>query len=128
MHPLAFARNFTLKQRRQNTQRGVQARAHVGHRQARAHRARARQARHRHQPTHALHDLVKAGAASQRAVLPKARNAGQNNPRVNGRQRLVVNAEFGFYVGAPIFNEHIGGFHQLHQHGTRAGFFQIQCH
>ena len=48
----------------------------VGDRDADAHRALARQAGDRHQPAHALRDLVEARPLAIRPVLAEARDAG----------------------------------------------------
>ena len=128
VHPLAFARDLALEQRRQNAQGGVEARAHVGHGQPRAHRATALVPGHRHQPAHALDDLVKPRALGVRPVLAKARDAGQHQARVDFGERLVVQAQLGLDIGAPVFNQHVGVFDQAHQDLVGARLFEVQRH
>ena len=81
--PLPFAGNFALVQRRQNAERAEQPGAEIGDRNADAHRALARQAGDRHQPAHALRDLIDAGPLAIRAVLTEAGNAGEDDALVD---------------------------------------------
>ena len=69
LHVLALAGFFALQQRRENAERRKQSGAEIGNRDADAHRSLPRQARDRHQPAHALRDLVEARAAGIRAGL-----------------------------------------------------------
>ena len=85
-------------------------------------------ARDTHQAAHALDDLIKAWPPSVRAVLPKARNAGQNDARVDLGQRLVVDAQFVFNVGSPVLYHHIRLGHQAHQYFHGARFFEVEGH
>ena len=54
------------------------------------------------------------------AIPTKAGDGTQNNARVNGFQRLVVDAETMFYVRAIVLDDNIGGLHLLKISSPRA--------
>ena len=82
-----FAGDFALEQRDQDAERAEQAGAEIGDRNADAHRALARQAGDRHQPAHALRDLVEARPVAIGAVLAEAGDAGEDDALVDLAQR-----------------------------------------
>ncbi|MNT72095.1 hypothetical protein D3C72_2106630 [compost metagenome] len=86
MDPLAFARGLPLEQSDENTQRGVQAGAGVGDREPGTHRPLAGQPRHRHQPAHALYDLVEARPPGVGPLLAEAGNARQDDAGIDCAQ------------------------------------------
>ena len=128
VHPLSLARDFALQQGHQDAQCAVQTSTQIGHRQARANGPVLGLTGHAHQAAHALDDLVKPRAPGIGPVLPKARDAGQDDAGVHFGERLVVKAQFIFDIGTPVFYHHIGLGHQAHEHlhGTR--FFEVQRH
>ena len=67
-----------------------------------------RQPGDRHQPAHALGDLVEAGAVGVGPVLAEAGDAGENDPRIDLAQALVVDAEPVLDVGAEVLDHHVG--------------------
>ena len=71
LHPLAFARLLALQQRHQDAHRAEDAGGQIGDRNADAHRALAGQAGDRHQPAHALRDLIEAGRSRYGPSWPK---------------------------------------------------------
>ena len=88
---LALLRLLALEQRHQDAERAEQAGAEIGDRDADAHRPLA-QAGDRHQPAHALRDLVEARPVG---IGRSARtgNAAVDELRVDPGERLVVDAE-----------------------------------
>src|SRR6266478_9088551 len=74
LHPLTLAGNLALQQGDQNSHRAENAGAEIGDRNADAHRALTRKTRDRHQPAHALGDLVEPGTLAIGSVLTEARN------------------------------------------------------
>src|SRR5207244_3083397 len=69
---LALLRFLALEQRGHDAERAEQSRAEIGDWNADAHRALSRQASDRHQPAHALRDLVEARPLFVRPVLAEA--------------------------------------------------------
>ena len=123
--PLRF---LTLKKGDQNTERGKQAGGKVGDRNAGANRALAGQAGDRHQPAHALGDLIEAGPVSIRAGLAEAGNAGINEPRVDLRQRLVVDAKPLLHVRTEILDHDIGLLDHALERGQALRRFEVERH
>jgi hypothetical protein len=62
----------------------------IGERDADAHRPLAGQAGDRHQPAHALRDLIDARPCGVRAALPEAGDAAIDNTRIDGGDGVVV--------------------------------------
>ena len=83
--PLALAGVLAVEQREQDALAEEHAGRRVRDRDAGAHRPSPRLAGHRHQPAHALDDLIDAGAVAVRAVLAEARDAGDDDARVDRR-------------------------------------------
>ncbi len=105
---LALVRFLALEQRDQDAERREQSGAEIGDRNADAHRPLPRQAGDRHQPAHALRDLVEAGPVGVRPVLAEAGNAGIDQARIDLGEGLVVDAEPLFHVGAEILHHDVG--------------------
>ena len=80
----------------------------IGDRNADAHRALARRAGDRHQPAHALRDLVEARPLAIGAVLAEAGDAGIDDALVDLAQVLVIDAEPILHVGAEVLDHHVG--------------------
>src|SRR5262249_48186051 len=85
-----------------------QAGREVGHRDANAHGAFTGRAGDRHQPAHALRDLIEAGPLVIGAVLAETRNAAIDDARVDLLHAFIVDAELGLYVGAEILDDDVG--------------------
>ena len=115
--PLPLAGALALEQRDHDADRAEQAGAEIGDRDAGAHRALPGQAGDRHQPAHALRDLVDARPVAIGAVLAEAGNAGEDDAFVDLAQFVVVDAEPVFHVGAEILHHHIG----LRDHAQEGG-------
>ena len=73
LHPLALARDLALEQRGEDAHGAEQAGGEVGDGNADPHRAFARRAGDRHQPAHALRDLIEARAACDRGRPGRSR-------------------------------------------------------
>ena len=102
--------------------------AKVGNRQAHPHGPLARLTRDRHQPTHALRDLVKSGPIGQRPGLAKTGNAGKNQPRMRFAQGFVINTQPVFDIRTEILNHHISTLNQTLQGGNTIRCLEIQRH
>ena len=76
----------------------------IGDRECRRAPGLGRQAGDRHQPAHALRDLVEAGPVAIRAVLAEAGDTGIDEARIDGAQGFVIDAEAEFHVGPIVFH------------------------
>ena len=123
---MPLARLFALQQRGENAERAEQARAQVGDRNADAHGPLPRQAGDRHQPAHALRDLVEARPVAIGTVLAEAGDAGIDDALVDLFQQLVIDAETFLHVGTEILHHHVGLLHQAIEHLARRLVFQIE--
>ena len=128
LDPLALAGLFTPEKRQQHTLRGKTAGRQVGNRNADPHRAFARRTGDRHQPAHALGDLVKARAPRQRAVLAEAGNRGIDKPRVRGAEGLVIDAEAELHIGAVVLDHHIGCLGHFPEDRDTVRILEVQHH
>src|SRR5215471_1246354 len=126
LDPLAFARALALGERDQNAGCGIKAGGDVGDGNTRAHRTSAGMAGDRHQPAHALRDLVKACTGAIGAGLSEAGNRRENDPPIPRMQGLVVDAEPILHVGPEILHHHVGPRHQLQKNVASLRVFQIQ--
>ena len=108
--------------------RGEQAGAEIGDRNADAHRPLPRQAGDRHQPAHALGDLVEARPVGIRPVLAEAGNAGIDDARIDLGERLVVDAEPLLHVGTEILDHDIGLLDHALEGGEPFRRLQIERH
>jgi hypothetical protein len=98
---------FALQERHHAGLGQEHARRQVGNRDADADRALSRQPGDRHQPAHALGDLVDAGAFRVRTALAEARDAAIDDPRIDLGHRVVVDAEPGLNVGTEVLDDDI---------------------
>src|SRR5215213_8891292 len=116
LHPLALAGNVALQQRGENTHGAEQPGGEVGDGDADPHRALARRAGDRHQPAHALRDLIEARPLVVGAILAEAGDAAIDDARVDLAQALIVDAEFALHVGTKILDHDVGLFRQPLEH------------
>ena len=112
LHPLAFAGDLALQQRGEDAHGAEQPGGEVGDGNADPHRALARRAGDRHQPAHALRDLIEAGPLVIGAVLAEAGDAAIDDARIDLAQALVIDAELGLHVGPEVLDHHVGLLHQ----------------
>ena len=108
---LALAGFFALQQRRENAERCEQAGAQVRHRDSGPHRTLPRQAGDRHQPAHALGDLIEAGAIGVRPGLSESGDARIDELGIDLGERLVVDPEPAFHIWPIVLNHHVGLLH-----------------
>ena len=105
---LALAGFLALEQRGHYSECREQSRSHVGDRRPRAHRPLSRQAGDRHQPTHALRDLVEARPRLVGPGLAIGRDRGIDDARIDGFQVRIIDPQPPLHVGAKILDHHIG--------------------
>src|SRR3974390_60581 len=115
--PLAFAGHLALQQRGEDPHGAEEAGGQVGDRDANAHGPLTRQAGDRHQPAHALGDLVEAGAVAVGAVLAEAGDRAGQKPLVVLLRALVGDPKPVFHVRAEVFDHDIG----LRDHAPEGG-------
>ena len=128
LDPLAAPRLLALDDGDGDAVRAEDAGAKVGDRDADAHRALAGQSGDRHQPAHALRDLVESRPQAVRPVLAVAGDAGVDEARVDRGHRLVVDAELSLHVGTEVLDQHVGLQHQLLEDRDALGRLQVQRH
>ena len=93
-----------------------------------AHRALAGQAGDRHQPTHALGDLIHAGAMAVRTGLAETADAAIDDARVHRPDVVVRHLQPVLHLGAHVLDDDVGGFHQAHERCVAFGRLQVQRH
>ena len=128
LHPLPLARFLALDQRHRDAVGAEDAGAEVGDRDADAHRALPRQAGDRHQPAHALRDLVEARAHAIRPFLAVARDARVDEARIHRRHRFVADAEPVLHVRAVVLDQHVGLRGHLLQDRDAVGRLEVERH
>ena len=128
LHPLAFARDLALQQRGEDADGAEQPGREVRHGNADPHRALARRAGDRHQPAHALRDLIEAGALVIGAILAEAGDAAIDDARIDLAHALVIDAELGLHVGAEILDDDIGLLRQAPEHLEALWILQVERH
>ena len=128
LHPLALAGDVALQQRGEDAHGAEQPGGEVGHGNADPHRALAGRAGDRHQPAHALRDLIEAGALVIGAVLAEAGDAAIDDARIDLAHALIVDAELGLDVGAEVLDHHVGLFRQPPEHLEALGVLQVERH
>ena len=113
VHPLALAGGLALDQGHQDALGQKNAGAEVGDRNTDPHRSLARNTGDRHQPAHALGDLIDTRAVAVRPVLAEAGDAAVDQARVDGPQALVVDAEALLHARPVVFHHDVGVSRQL---------------
>ena len=108
LHPLPFARALALQQRDEDADRRIEPGAEIRDRDADAHRPPAGLAGNRHEPAHALGDLIEARPLGVRAVLTEAGKARVDEAGVERAECLVVDAEPVLHVGPVVLHHHVG--------------------
>src|ERR1700761_8476292 len=97
MYPLPLARAFALDQRQQYALGEQDPGAEIVDRDTDPHRSLTRQPGNRHQPAHALGDLVNARPFRVRPGLAETGNAAINDARVDLFDAVVIDAKPIFY-------------------------------
>lgn len=128
LHPLALAGDVALQQRRQYAHGAEQAGGEVGDGNADPHRAFARRAGDRHQPAHALGDLIETRPLVVGPILPEAGDAAIDDAGIDVAQAFVIDAEAGFDIRPEILDHHVGLGSQPLEHREALGVLQVQGH
>jgi hypothetical protein len=82
----------------------------------------------RHEPAHALRDLVDAGPALIRPVLAKAGNAAIDDARIDLAHRVVIDAEPVFHIGFVVLDDDVGTLREFHKDRVTLVALQVQRH
>ena len=127
LHPLAFAGDVALQQRGEDAHGAEQAGGEVGDGNADPHRAFARRAGDRHQPAHALRDLIEARPLVIGAVLAEAGDAAIDDARIDLAHALIVDAELCLDVGAEILDHDVGLFDEPLEHLEALRVLQVRA-
>ena len=124
MRALAGAGAFM--HRGQNRGRGIDPGEQVGHRHADAMRLALGRASDRHQPGHALDDVVVSGAVRIRPILPEAGDRTIDQPREIGLQAGVIQPVFPEATDLEVLDHHIGAGQQGADLGLPLGRGEIR--
>src|SRR5215467_2315151 len=119
--PLAGA--LAIEQRQHNPIGQQKPRRGVVDRDADAYRTLPGVPGDRHQPAHALGDLVDTGAPGVGPVLTEARNAAIDDARVDLFDRLVIDTESVLHVGFVVLDDDVGALSELKE--DRAAFVAL---
>ena len=125
-HPRPLARHFPLQQGGDSAQCGVDAGGTVRDGDPGPNRALAGQAGDRHQPAHALDDLVHRGAFDVRSVLAEAGDADNDEARIDGVQPVEVDLQPVLDQRTEILEEHVGSFHEPVEDLESLGVLQVE--
>ena len=108
--------------------RAEQPGGEVGDGNADPHRALAGRAGDRHQPAHALRDLIEARPLVIGAVLAEAGDAAIDDARVDLAQALIVDAELCLDVGAEVLDHDVGLLGEALEHFEALRVLQVERH
>src|SRR6266478_9831712 len=111
--PLPHAASLALDQRHQHRLSEQEAGAKIVDRNADPHRALTRQAGDRHQPAHALGDLVDARPLGVGPGLAEPGDAAIDYSRVDLLHRFVIDAEAMLYGRAKVLDDNVGLLREL---------------
>ncbi|BDC26107.1 hypothetical protein NB2BOR_A03980 [Bordetella parapertussis] len=129
---LSFAAEVAVLQRAQDRRRGVDARDHIGDRDAGLERAAAglgvRQAGDAHQSAHALEYVVVAGQVGVRAGLAESGDRAIHEPRIDLAQRLIVQAEARQRADLVVLDQHVRVLGELADDFLAFGAGDVQRH
>ena len=126
--PAPDAGALAVEDRHHDAERQQVAGGQVVDRDADAHRPLARQAGDRHQPAHALRDLIHAGAMPVRPGLPEPADAAVDDARVHRLHVVVRHLQPMLHLGAHVLDDDVGGLHQAHERGVAFRRLQVQRH
>ena len=124
--PLPLAALLALQQRQHDAVGQQDARGGVVDRDADPHRPLPRQAGDRHQPAHALRDLIDAGAALIRPVLPEPRDRAVDDARIDLAHGLVIDAEPVLDGRFEVLDDDIGLLDELEEDFLPLRAFQVE--
>ena len=122
---LAFPAHGAVEQGRANPQGAVNPGVGVPEVIADIGRRAIGIARHGHHPALRLGNDIEAGVPGIRTVLTVARDRTHDQTRVQGFERVVVQAVFGHHPGAVVFHHHVHPADQLAHNFERLGLLEI---
>ncbi len=128
VNPLALAGTLAIVEGEDDALGQQQARGEVGDGNADTHRPAAGLAGDRHQATHALGDLVDAGARRIGAALAEAGDRAVDDARVDLGDRVVVDLEPMLHVRAVVLDDDVGFGRELHEDRMAFGGLEVQRH
>src|SRR5882757_929196 len=126
LDPLTLAGNFAFQQSDQNSHSAENPGAEIRNWNTDAHRTLARKTGYRHQPAHALGDLVKTRTLAIGSVLTEAGNGPIDDALVDRTNALVVDPEAKFYVRPVVLDNNVGGFNHPLEDCDAVWFLQIE--
>src|SRR3979490_670232 len=126
LDPLTLARNFAFQQSDQNSHSAENPGAEIRNRNTDAHRTLTRKTGYRHQPAHALGDLVKTRTLAIGSVFTEAGNGPIDDALVDRTNALVIDPEAEFYVRPVVLDNNIGGFDHPFEDCDAVWFLQIE--
>ncbi len=126
LHLLAHAGGLALDDGGEDADRGVQPRAGVGQAADGLGRRAVGRAGHAHGARHRLGDPLEALVVRVRPAAAEALHGGRDQPRVERVQRLPAEAEPVHRARAHVLDQHVGGLHQVEEHGAPALRLQIE--
>src|SRR5207244_6896412 len=92
------------------------------------HRTLARRAGDRHQPAHALRDLIEAGTLVVGAVLAEPGDAAVDDARIDLAYALVIDAKLRLHVGAEALDHDVGLFCKTPEHFHPFRVLEVEGH
>jgi hypothetical protein len=123
---LALAGGLALQQRDQDAHGAEQPGGQVGDRDTDPHRPLPGDSGDRHQPAHALGDLVEAGALRIGTGLAEAGNARKDDARIDLAQHLVVDPQPFLDVGPEVLDHHVGLLDHFLEGGDALGRLEVE--
>jgi hypothetical protein len=75
-----------------------------------------------------LRDLIEAGTLVIGAVLAEAGDAAIDDARIDLAQRIVIDAEPRFHIGAEVFDDDVGFLRKTLEHLDAPGILQVKRH
>ena len=125
---LPLLRLLALEQGNQNAERAKQSSTEISDRNADTHRPLPRQAGDRHQPPHALRDLVEARPVGVGAGLPEAGNARIDELRIDLAQLRIVDPEPPLHIGTKILDYDVSFLHHALERRQGFGRLEVERH
>jgi hypothetical protein len=103
---------MSVFERGENPNRGKEGGAEIGDRDSGLHRRAVGLAGDRHDAGDALRHQIEAALVLHRSRLSIAGDGGVDQPRIEGRQRRVVESQPGHDTGPEILDQDVGGLRQ----------------
>src|SRR5438046_7446511 len=116
VHALAEARPLPVEQRVHDPERAEDARRQIEERDAAADGRAVGLARDRHDAAEGLHERLVAGAVGAGSRAPEGRDRAVDEPRVDGRERLVAQTERLHRPRPEVLDQDVAPAHESRQH------------